>query len=213
MLLYLVCYSSAISSVAHWHEHWDHHTDLSKYSTWELTVTGTRCLLLNCKKMANDETVNPYGKLSRLLLPWGLNGARLPWHAREEPPGSPNSKQKGGVRTAGSRTPGAVLSLLRACVNSSKGGKKSTLLPWNCGSPGYLQQLRKPAKPPIISLLLQEVKEVRQKVRNIKTKHYWNLHHLLGAKHHYMAPFTVVLSVCLSQLTHWLEAISVLMNV
>lgn len=170
MLLYLVCYFSAISSVAHWHEHWDHHTDLSKYSTWELTVTGTRCLLLNCKKMANDETVNSYGKLSRLLLLWGLNGARLPWGGKRSPPecpGSSNSKQKGEVRIAGLRTPAAVCtSLLRACVNSSKSGKKSTLLPWNRGSPGYLQQLRKPAQPSIISLLLQEVKEVRQKVRN-----------------------------------------------
>lgn len=96
-------------------------------------MTGTRCLLLNCKKMANDETVNPYGKLSRFLLLWALNGARLPWGGKgnpSEPPGSSNSKQKGGVRTAGPGTPGAVCtSLLRACVNSSKSGKKSTLLP------------------------------------------------------------------------------------
>lgn len=96
-------------------------------------MTGTRCLLLNCKKMANDETVNPYGKLSRLLLLWGLNGARLPWGGKRSPPecpGSSNSKQKGEVRIAGLRTPAAVCtSLLRACVNSSKSGKKSTLLP------------------------------------------------------------------------------------
>lgn len=107
VLLYLVCYFSAISSVAHWHERWDHHTDPSKYSTWELTVTGTRCLLLNCKKVANDETVNPYGKLSRrLLLPWGLSAARLPQGGKRsppEPPGFnlPNRKEGSGQQGTG----------------------------------------------------------------------------------------------------------------